>query len=91
MRLKTLELGYTLPKVWVSKAGLQNVRVYTAMENLFTITDYKGYTPDLGMVDADGAGTSGGSGVMTRGCDDGLLSDGTYYHLWFTSKFLIQE
>ncbi|MCQ4908944.1 hypothetical protein NE694_02125 [Phocaeicola vulgatus] len=41
------------------------------MENLFTITDYKGYTPDLGMVDADGAGTSGGSGVMTRGCDDG--------------------
>lgn len=71
LRLKTLELGYTLPKVWVSKAGLQNVRVYTAMENLFTITDYKGYTPDLGMVDADGAGTSGGSGVMTRGCDDG--------------------
>ncbi|KDS53519.1 hypothetical protein M099_2401 [Phocaeicola vulgatus str. 3975 RP4] len=25
----------------------------------------------MGMVDADGAGTSGGSGVMTRGCDDG--------------------
>lgn len=70
-RMKTLELGYTLPKVFIAKAGLQNVRFYTAMENLFTITNYKGYTPDLGMVDADGAGTSGGSGVMTRGCDDG--------------------
>ena len=71
MRLKNLQLGYTLPKSLINKIGLQNVRVYTAMENLFTITDYKGYTPDLGMVDADGAGTSGGSGVMTRGCDDG--------------------
>lgn len=70
-RLKTLELGYSFPKLWVNKARLQNVRIYTAMTNLFTITGYKGYTPDLGMVDADGAGTSGGSGVMTRGCDDG--------------------
>ena len=71
LRLKTLELGYTLPKVWIAKAKMQSVRIYTAMENLFTITKYKGYTPDLGVVDADGAGVSGGSGVMTRGCDDG--------------------
>ena len=71
LRLKTLELGYTLPKVWIAKAKMQSVRIYAAMENLFTITKYKGYTPDLGVVDADGAGTSGGSGVMTRGCDDG--------------------
>ena len=69
--MKTLELGYTLPKVWIAKAKMQSVRIYAAMENLFTITKYKGYTPDLGVVDADGAGTSGGSGVMTRGCDDG--------------------
>lgn len=70
-RLKTLELGYTFPKNWTSKIRLQSLRLYTAMENLFTITSYKGYTPDLGIVDADGAGISGGSGVMTRGCDDG--------------------
>ena len=70
-RMKTLELGYTFPKNWTSKIRLQSLRLYTAMENLFTITSYKGYTPDLGIVDADGAGISGGSGVMTRGCDDG--------------------
>ena len=69
LRLKTLELGYTLPKAWTTKAGLQNLRIYTAMENLFTITDYKGYTPDLGT--NDGTGSSSGSGVMSRGCDDG--------------------
>ena len=35
LRLKTLELGYTLPKAWTTKAGLQNLRIYTAMENLY--------------------------------------------------------
>lgn len=69
-RLKTLELGYTFPKALVNKARLQNLRVYTAMDNLFTITGYTGYTPDLGFNDGDGANGSG-SGVMSRGCDDG--------------------
>ena len=70
-RLKTLELGYTLPKTWVTKAMLENVRIYTAMENLFTITGYSGYTPDLGVNTGDGATGSGTDNVMSRGCDDG--------------------
>lgn len=70
-RLKTFELGYTLPKNWTLKAYMNHVRFYAAMENLFTITSYKGYTPDLGINSSDGAGISGGEGVMTRGCDDG--------------------
>lgn len=71
-RLKTLELGYTLPKAWTSKALLQSVRIYTAMDNLFTLTSYKGYTPDLGVNDGDGAtGQTTSSTTMTRGCDDG--------------------
>lgn len=61
-RLKTLEVGYTLPKTLTNKLTLQNVRVYSAMSNLFTATSYSGYTPDLGMLDGS---------VMTRGCDDG--------------------
>lgn len=70
-RLKTLELGYTLLKAWVEKAWLENVRIYTAMENLFTITGYTGYTPDLGVNTGDGATGSGLDNVMSRGCDDG--------------------
>lgn len=38
MRLKNLQLGYTLPKAWIQKVGLQNVRFYVSGENLFTIT-----------------------------------------------------
>lgn len=67
-RLKTLELGYTLPKALLSKIMISNLRVYTAMDNLFTITGYTGYSPDLGAND-DVMG--GGSGIMTTGCDHG--------------------
>lgn len=38
MRLKNLQLGYTLPKNLINKIGLQNVRVYVSGENLLTIT-----------------------------------------------------
>lgn len=70
LRLKTLEFGYTLPKQLLSKIMLDNLRVYTAMENLFTITKYKGYSPDLGQNDYD-IQDGGGQGPMTRGTDYG--------------------
>lgn len=68
IRLKTLEFGYSLPTQWLSKAKIDRLRIYTAMENLFTITKYKGYTPDLGQ-NSDMNG--GGTGVFTRGVDYG--------------------
>ncbi|MBO9595902.1 MAG: TonB-dependent receptor [Niabella sp.] len=67
-RLKTIELGYTLPAQWLSKATLKTGRVYLAADNLFTATKYKGYTPDLGQNDGQ---NSGGSGALTGGTDHG--------------------
>lgn len=67
-RLKTLELGYTLPKVLTHKIRLDKVRIYTTMDNLFTITGYKGYSPDLG---ANDEANGGNDGIMTTGCDHG--------------------
>ena len=37
LRLKTLQLGYTLPRAVVGALGLQRVRVYVEGSNLFTI------------------------------------------------------
>jgi len=37
VRLKSLQIGYTLPKAWTSKIGLQNIRVFAEGQNLFTI------------------------------------------------------
>ncbi|MDR0988225.1 MAG: TonB-dependent receptor [Prevotellaceae bacterium] len=71
LRLKTLELGYTLPQQWTLKGGLQRIRVYTAMENLFTLTKYSGYTPDLGVNEGTGVSGSNAGNIMTRGTDGG--------------------
>lgn len=46
LRLKTAEVGYTLPKRWLSFVGVQNLRVYVNAYNLFTITGVKGVDPE---------------------------------------------
>ncbi len=47
LRLKTVTLGYTLPKSVVTRLHIDNLRVYFAAQNLFTITNYSGYDPEV--------------------------------------------
>lgn len=47
LRLKTLTLGYTIPKVLLTRWHIDNLRVYFAAQNLFTITNYSGYDPEV--------------------------------------------
>ena len=46
IKLKTLTLGYTLPKKVIDKLFLNNVRVYFQAQNLFTLTIYTGADPE---------------------------------------------
>ena len=41
VRLKNLQLGYTLPKSLLSSVGIENVRFYYSVENLFTFDGMK--------------------------------------------------
>lgn len=50
VRLKNLQLGYTLPKSAISKVGLANARIYVQGTNLFTITEYSGLDPEIGSI-----------------------------------------
>ncbi|CAL1518041.1 TonB-dependent receptor [Chitinophaga sp. MM2321] len=45
-RLKSVNLSYTLPKLWMEKAHLNNVMVYLQGENLFTVYHHKGMDPE---------------------------------------------
>lgn len=48
-RLKNIQLGYTLPASVVRMAGVSNLRLYVAAENLLTFTGYKdGFDPEIG-------------------------------------------
>jgi hypothetical protein len=46
MRIKTLQLGYTLPKNMMNKWDMDRVRVYVSANNLATFTKYTGYDPE---------------------------------------------
>lgn len=47
VRLKTIQLGYTLPSHITQRAAIQRFRVYVSAENLFTLTDYDGFDPEI--------------------------------------------
>lgn len=38
MRMKNIQLGYTLPQTWTQKAGISSLRVYVSGDNLLTLT-----------------------------------------------------
>ena len=62
LRLNNLTLGYMLPKNMLSRAGISNLRIYVTAQNLFTITPYSGFTPEIRSAD-------GNKSVLNQGVD----------------------
>lgn len=48
LRIKNIALGYTFDKKLIRKIKLENLRVYANVQNLYTITKYKGFDPEIG-------------------------------------------
>jgi len=46
MRLKSIELGYSLPKKWLSATAIENLRIYTNAYNLITFTNARDIDPE---------------------------------------------
>ena len=47
LRLKTVQLSYTLPQRWVDRLRLEQVQVYVSGQNLWTLTGYSGLDPEV--------------------------------------------
>lgn len=62
LRLKNISLGYTLPQRWTNKFYVNRLRVYATAQNLFVVTGYSGYDPEVNMAS---------SNPMTPGLDWG--------------------
>ena len=62
LRLKNVTLGYTLPSKLTKKAKISKVRVYASGQNLFCISNYSGFDPEV---------STAGSNPMTPGLDWG--------------------
>ena len=47
VRLKSIQLGYTIPKKWSKKAGFERIRAYVAGGNLFTLSHLEHMDPEM--------------------------------------------
>lgn len=63
-RLKTLQIGYTIPEFLNNKFKITSMRAYISADNLFTITKYSGYNPDIGR----------SGSILDRGVDFGHVA-----------------
>lgn len=73
-KIKQIQLGYTLPKSLLKKAGLETVRLYASLDNFFTFTDYPGSDPEVNNSAADASylPIDAGGYPMAKSCSFGL-------------------
>ena len=76
VRLQNVQIGYTLNQDSLKAAGIDKLRFYVSANNLFTITDYKGYDP-----------SAGSDGPIGNGIDKGFYPVATSYLLGVNLNF----
>ncbi|MBR4756152.1 MAG: TonB-dependent receptor, partial [Bacteroidales bacterium] len=80
LRIKNVTLGYTFPKRMLQKAGIQALRTYVNIQNLYTFTKYTGYDPEVGASTQDSSG-------LTYGLDNGRYPSPTLYSFGVSLTF----
>ncbi|OHX64784.1 SusC/RagA family TonB-linked outer membrane protein [Flammeovirga pacifica] len=72
IRLKNIQLGYSLPKSVLQKVNINNCRFFVSAQNPLTFTNYSGYDPE-----------AAGNGVSSRGLDKGNYPISALYLMGF--------
>lgn len=80
LRLRNVALGYTLPAAVASKARMTNARIYVSAQNLFTLTDYTGYDPEVGSAQT-------GIRALTSGVDYGRYPRARMFTFGISTQF----
>ncbi|HYW94758.1 MAG TPA: TonB-dependent receptor [Bacteroidales bacterium] len=84
LRIKTLQVGYSLPSSLMQRVGIDRVRVFANANNLYTITKYSGYDPEIGDTDPLGTGTNN---PLNTGVDLGFYPVPRSFMLGFQLDF----
>ena len=59
LRIQNVSLAYNFPKRWLRSIGIDNVKLYTNLQNLYTFTKYKGFDPEVGVQGSGSRRTTG--------------------------------
>ena len=77
LRVRNLQVGYSLPKATVERLGASKLRAYVSANNLFTLTGYQGFDPDIGNF----------GGVLAAGVDYGFYPQARTLMFGLTLQF----
>ena len=85
VRLKNVQIGYTLPASVLDRINCKSWRFYVSAENVFTITDYSGPDPEVGSpIDFEGSGVAR---IRDMGIDRGIYPQARTFRLGTTVTF----
>jgi hypothetical protein len=82
LRLKTLTVGYTLPPKVLSYLKIISARIYFSSNNLYTLTKYKGFDPEVSTVTGEGIGAN-----LSIGIDAGAYPQSKTYTFGINVQF----
>jgi len=77
IRIRNIQLGFSLPESLISKIKLANFRAFVNVTNLVTYTNYSGFTPDMTL----------SNNVLTAGIDSGVYPLSTTYSFGLNVSF----
>jgi TonB-linked SusC/RagA family outer membrane protein len=80
LRARNMELGYSLPQALISKFQIRGFRVFASVDNVFTITKYTGYDPEISTSSYYG-------NPLAFGVDYGNYPQARTYRLGFNVQF----
>jgi TonB-linked SusC/RagA family outer membrane protein len=84
LRLKNVQIGYTIPKKYTQKSFIDNLRIYASGQNLLTFTNYKGYDPEIGDLTQDAGNDVRSLGI---GVDLGNYPQPRMYYFGVNANF----
>jgi TonB-linked SusC/RagA family outer membrane protein len=80
LRARNMEVGYTLPQALLGKVQVKGARVFASVDNVFTITKYTGYDPEISTV-------ANYNNPLSYGVDYGNYPQARTYRLGFNVQF----
>lgn len=75
-RMKNLQIGYTFPKSVLNKINFNKLRIYAGVQNLFTVTNYSGYDPEVSS-----------NALFSRGIDSSSYPNARTFTFGFNASF----
>lgn len=75
-RMKNLQIGYTFPKTVLNKINFNKLRIYAGVQNLFTVTNYSGYDPEVSS-----------NALFSRGIDSSSYPNARTFTFGFNASF----